>query len=251
MWDYFITELWKYQWTREEAPLTDELREVLYDESQGIVDIVVKLFMLAQLRAISHDERHREVLTPRLLRRVAAEEFQIIRPMIEALRHDDPRALELYDDLEPFKKHVETRLGLASNRQVGAEDLRRMAEQGKAPAAPRVSEPGGTEGIVRSLLESSGIAPDVAEAVLGEANRLHPSGDPFLVIAAVREMLEAGCSRPKSKRAPPRSPLAGPVEGDLRGAVAGGGADGLSAHDALRRAGVVADVAAALATTGA
>jgi len=51
--DLLVEGMWKYQWTREESPLTEEIKEVIYDESQGIVDIVVKLFVLAQWRGIA------------------------------------------------------------------------------------------------------------------------------------------------------------------------------------------------------
>lgn len=245
MWDYFVAEMWKYQWTRDETPLTEELKEVLYDESQGIVDVVIKLFMLAQFRAIGRGGGGRELLTPRLLRRVAAEEFQIIQPMMEALRRGDKRALEVYDDLQPFQRHVEARLGLAAHRQVDAEDLQRMSEAGKAAARRQESPAGDPEGLIRSLLENSGVAEDVAFAVVGEAKRLHPSGDPFLMIAAIKELLE-GVPQSRPKRAAPRA-AAAPVEGDLRDAVARGRAVGLAAHDALLDAGAVAAATAAIA----
>jgi hypothetical protein len=241
--------VWKYQWTRDETPLDDELREALYDESQGIVDVVIKLFMLAQFRAIGRGGGGRELLTPQLLRRVAAEEFQIIRPMIEALRRGDRRALEVYDDLEPFQKHVEERLGLAAHRQVDTEDLRRMSEEGKAAARGRESPASDPERLIRSLLENSGVAEDVALAVVGEAKRLHPSGDPFLMIAAVKDLLK-GAPRSRPKRAAPRAAPA-LVEGDLRDAVARGREEGLAAHDALLDAGVIAAAAAAAAIAAA
>ncbi len=33
--DHFVNELWQYQWTREKSDLTDDVRKVLYQESQG------------------------------------------------------------------------------------------------------------------------------------------------------------------------------------------------------------------------
>jgi hypothetical protein len=248
MWDFFVAVMWQYQWTREETPLTDELREVLYDESQGIIDVVIKLFMLGQFRAISYDGRRREMLTPRLLRRVAAEEFQLIRPMIQALRSNDRQTLELYNDLEPFQRHVEAKLGLASTREVTADELRRMA----ARPGPASSEPGrranGQDDLIRALLEGRGLAGDLAGAVVDEAKRLHPSGDPFLIIDAIKDMLkQAPASKKPKKRTSAAGQTCAPAEGDLRDAVASGLASGVDAHEALLQTGMVATVAAAIA----
>jgi AAA domain len=103
-WYHFITRMWPYQWTKEVTPLTDEIRQVLYKESQGIIDIVVKLFMLAQRRALELGLAHRpERLEAKLLRRVAFDHFAIIRPMIEALDRGDAEA---FDDLRPLQDLV-------------------------------------------------------------------------------------------------------------------------------------------------
>lgn len=50
----FTDNLWKQQLLNQRDEfLSDEIRHVWYDLSQGIIDIVVKLFVLAQLRAIA------------------------------------------------------------------------------------------------------------------------------------------------------------------------------------------------------
>ncbi|MFH4082210.1 transcriptional antiterminator, partial [Acinetobacter baumannii] len=49
-WNAFTDALWKYQWlNKADMHLSDEIRECLYDLSQGILDIAVKLFVLAQI----------------------------------------------------------------------------------------------------------------------------------------------------------------------------------------------------------
>jgi hypothetical protein len=47
-WQFFVEGMWKYQWTAEYTVLTDELQEALYFETQGIIDLVVKLFKMVQ-----------------------------------------------------------------------------------------------------------------------------------------------------------------------------------------------------------
>ena len=91
-WEGFIRRMWAFQWTRAESPLTDEIVAVLRDESQGIVDVVIKLYMLAQLRAIQLGELggREEVIDAGLIRHVAKTELTLIAPMIDALRRGDP-----------------------------------------------------------------------------------------------------------------------------------------------------------------
>ena len=45
--------MWRYQWTRTSVPYTDEMVDALYDESQGIIDIAVKLYAIVQIDAIT------------------------------------------------------------------------------------------------------------------------------------------------------------------------------------------------------
>lgn len=51
-WEVLITSMWDYQWTKQYTELTKELLNTIYEESQGIVDVAVKLYLLAQARAI-------------------------------------------------------------------------------------------------------------------------------------------------------------------------------------------------------
>ena len=108
-WDHFVDRLWKYQWTREFTPLTPELREILYQESQGIIDVLVKLFLLGQMRAITlrANRKRPETLSRELLLKVAEEDFKMIAPMISALKRGDKAAIAKYDDLKPLNEYVQ------------------------------------------------------------------------------------------------------------------------------------------------
>ena len=93
----FTDKLWKYQWLQKrDEQLTDELRDCWYDLSQGVLDIVVKLFVLAQLRAIA---TRTERLTPKLLKQVYKDELKPVHPMLEALRSGDEELIAKYSDL--------------------------------------------------------------------------------------------------------------------------------------------------------
>lgn len=99
-WDFFLEALWKYQWTATATALKPNLNNKMYDLSQGIVDIAVKLYMLAQWQAIE-DEDGSERITSALLDEVARQHMQIVQPMLKVLRRNDPDAQILIDDLYP------------------------------------------------------------------------------------------------------------------------------------------------------
>lgn len=98
-WDMFIEGMWKYQWTRSFTPLTDELRETIYNESQGIIDIAVKLFSLVQSRAI---ETGNEMITSQAIIKVGREDLKLVQPMLKALRNGLESEIAKYEDITPI-----------------------------------------------------------------------------------------------------------------------------------------------------
>ncbi|MHC5721382.1 MAG: ATP-binding protein, partial [Nostoc sp.] len=52
-WNFFIEGMWEFQWTKQYIPLTANITSALYYESQGIIDIVIKLYKMVQWRAIA------------------------------------------------------------------------------------------------------------------------------------------------------------------------------------------------------
>lgn len=96
-WHAFTNKLWKLQWLKNrDEVLTDEIRETWYDLTQGVLDIIVKLFVLAQLRAIATGV---ERITKGLLKQVYKDELRPVHPMLEALRSGDPERIAKYSDL--------------------------------------------------------------------------------------------------------------------------------------------------------
>lgn len=95
-WNLLLSALWDYQWTKQHMPLTNELSNVLYEESQGIIDIAVKLYAMAQIRAITTEK---EEITAKLIRQVAGENLKLVKPMLEALKSGDIRKIARYEDI--------------------------------------------------------------------------------------------------------------------------------------------------------
>ncbi|MDP4086127.1 MAG: ATP-binding protein [Bacillota bacterium] len=98
-WDLFVEGMWEYQWTAHYTELTSELSELLYEESQGILDIAVKLFMLSQVRAIATGE---EKITKQIMKQVAKDSLRLVKPMLDALRSCIPTEIAKYEDIRPI-----------------------------------------------------------------------------------------------------------------------------------------------------
>lgn len=83
-WELFLSSLWELQWTRKICPLTPELQNIMYYESQGNLDIAVKIYRLVQWKAISSGT---EIITPDLIRGVCRKSLVLVQPMLNVLRH--------------------------------------------------------------------------------------------------------------------------------------------------------------------
>lgn len=95
-WNLLVNSLWQYQWTKKEITLTKELSDAFYDESQGIIDILKKLYAMVQIKAITSN---REEITVNLIKQVASESLKLVQPMIQALKTGDIRKIAKYDDI--------------------------------------------------------------------------------------------------------------------------------------------------------
>lgn len=94
-WRSFCEILWKYQYTRQRADLTDAHVEVLYEVSQGITEFLVIAFKLAQIRAIS---TNRPKITPGIIRSVKDSLAQAA-PALTAVRRKSSFVLDRLSDL--------------------------------------------------------------------------------------------------------------------------------------------------------
>jgi hypothetical protein len=97
-WDIFVMSMWENQWTKNVVPLTNDLKDALYHESQGIVDIAVKLYAMTQIRAIA---LKKEMFGKSDFRDTAVECFWSVKPMLDALRSGDIKKIEAYGDIAP------------------------------------------------------------------------------------------------------------------------------------------------------
>lgn len=98
-WELFSKMLWKYQYVQNPCSLTKPLMNALYEESQGIVDFAVKLFVLTQIRAITTTE---EKITKGLIHSVAKDSLRLARKFLNALKSKDYKEIQKYSDIRPI-----------------------------------------------------------------------------------------------------------------------------------------------------
>ena len=84
-WQLFTKTLWSYQYVTTNCPLTPELRHALYHESQGIIDIAVKVYMLAQIEAIT---RRKEIITEESLISASHTRLSFVQPFLADIRNN-------------------------------------------------------------------------------------------------------------------------------------------------------------------
>jgi len=95
-WDLLMNAIWDYQWNRNVTILDKKISDTLYEESQGITDIAVKLYAMSQIRSMMSGT---EVITSELIQSVAKENFKLVKPMIDALKTSDIKKIALYEDI--------------------------------------------------------------------------------------------------------------------------------------------------------
>lgn len=99
-WTSVVKAFWSYQWVRNPAPLTDEIREVLFDLTAGVTAVLRVLMIAAQKHAILHGI---EVVDAAVLKEVYKVRLSVLHKAIDLIRRPKHkkthRDLALLDDL--------------------------------------------------------------------------------------------------------------------------------------------------------
>jgi hypothetical protein len=102
-WKRFVAELWEHQWTAERTPPTPELLAALHDRSQGIVDIVTKLWFAVQVTAMDDSEAAGgdtdEPINIGLINHVADLHLAPMAELLAAVKSGDPARIAKFDDV--------------------------------------------------------------------------------------------------------------------------------------------------------
>ncbi len=119
----FMEGMWKYQWLKEYMPLTRELIDVFYEETQGITDLVVKLFVNIQAQSI---ELGKESITIALVKSVAKESFRAMKGMLDAIKSKNPYKIAKYDDIRTLEikdENMVKSISSGENKKVSGKTL--------------------------------------------------------------------------------------------------------------------------------
>jgi hypothetical protein len=235
-WIKFIDELWEYQWTNVKTELSDPIKERLYHHTQGILDLAVKLFMFAQLRAIRIGESSKrpEKITEKLIDAVARDDMAIVQPLMKALRSGDRKEIALYKDLSSFSDHVATLLQAEIADPKFVIPNSRPGQRGIRDQENLTDQVSDLERSFLPIFSQLGIGADVGRDLLASAQKLHPEADFFGLLETVRDSLKATPPKKYPKKAP--SSKAPVLEGDLRQIVAAGREEGRAAIRSLQLA---------------
>ncbi|HEV7378055.1 MAG TPA: ATP-binding protein [Pyrinomonadaceae bacterium] len=125
-WQLFVESLWRFQYTKKKCTLdqNQSLSSVLYEETQGITDFAVKVYMFAQERAI---DSKKENITASIIRSASKDYLRIPRTVLVALKNGDKRVLEQYEDLyhqalhtyvQQHSEHLSVKGKLASSLEI-------------------------------------------------------------------------------------------------------------------------------------
>lgn len=166
IWSMFVDAMWDIQYTVHPVPLTSEIKNTFYEETQGIAFLAVTLYKLVQEDAILSGK---ETFTLEDVRRVSSECLALTEPMKEALRTGNEIDLKRYEDIHPFSYRDYMMSHAVS---VGDADSTVAQEEKK----PFISQ-------AHKTLIGLGISYKEAESLLGEVAALNPSEDSAVTLA--------------------------------------------------------------------
>jgi hypothetical protein len=142
-WKWFVKCLWGYQYVKKQSRSTQELRDALYEVTQGITDFAIKVYMLTQIRAIANGE---EVVTEEGIRLAAKESLRMAYPILQALKNKDIRILASVEDIHPididqYLQDAQNQLNKAEQHQASASTQTTNFNNQSLPTGHNSTEP--------------------------------------------------------------------------------------------------------------
>lgn len=238
-WDLFTKALWRYQYIRTPVERTEALNHVLFEESQGIADFAVKIFILAQVRSMLAKA---ETLDEEFIRDAARKDLSMLQPLLESLRIGDEEALNRYEDVT-YKDFVGERLEEAACEVDREQALAVVRDQ---EAGLDLSAAEDKIAAVVALLEQGNVdtatAQRVARRAMKELGFLATEAELFTLSFQLamgdRPPGDLGPSTKGRRRTKGRVKKQ-PEPDDMREIVKSGAENGLSGYEALKAAGVI------------
>lgn len=98
--EILVRGIWKYQWLENPTKLTKDIIDTMFEKSQGVCDLVVKLYVNVQKRAI---ENGLEEITVDLINKTWDKEFVLLQPMIQAIRSNNMAKKMMFEDIKEIE----------------------------------------------------------------------------------------------------------------------------------------------------
>lgn len=95
--EIFLKGIWKYQLINTKNKLTKEIVDKFHEKTQGIADLVVKLFVNTQKRAINKGIND---ITVEMIEKVWDKEFTMVKPMVEAIKSNNKVKKMEFEDIQ-------------------------------------------------------------------------------------------------------------------------------------------------------
>ena len=95
--EIFLKGIWKYQWLNNKSKITKEIVDKFHEKTQGIADLVVKLFVNTQKRAIN---KGMDDISIDLIEKVWNSEFAMVNPMVEAIKSNNKVKKMKFEDIQ-------------------------------------------------------------------------------------------------------------------------------------------------------
>lgn len=201
-WDRFFERLWSLQWFKSPQPMSEEMKNLFWDYSQGIAHVAVTLFYLCQTRAVTIG---REVINQDLVTSVFNDELHMIRPMIRALQSGRESEIQKYADLEIPKA------SLIQNDTTHTRDI----DDASPAKLTNNQEPSKLQQLV-NMLGQMGLGDDIAPIVAEQAISELPDGNLFDLVAHIKNLEEKSSPSPKKTKTKAVKLTPAYVENDLR-----------------------------------
>ncbi|MCG9731113.1 ATP-binding protein [Shewanella sp. Isolate13] len=220
-WELFLQRMWKLQWFENPTPLTEPMKVLFWELTQGVAHVAVSLFYLSQTRAVMAKS---EVLDQKLVLDVFNKELSIIHPMIKALQSGRKKEILDYADLDLPTDIIRIKGlgGEISKVEVSSNDI----------ASDKLTE-------LTELLIRVGIGADIAPLTAKQALEEKPEEDLFGLVAHIKSLSEMHRQPAKPVRSKVEKLKPVYVENDLRLLRTD---TPMSTYKNMKRAGMILDI---------
>jgi hypothetical protein len=151
-WNLMIKYLFKMAVVDCDSMKKTEILDAFYDETQGIISLIVMLFLFTQNAAIIE---HSDRITPEFVHKIAKKDLSLVRPMIEALRSKNPLEIAKFDDLtidqNAVVKQYQQDIKLNEDRQKMIEDMVAQTKNTRKTTAENLHTDFCVSGLFRNL----------------------------------------------------------------------------------------------------